>query len=282
MTTILKLHINLQDRHLAVAGLALVLSVWACVHVILFKRDTRAAIGWVGFICWVPLIGSVIYFIFGVNRLRREAILLRGGMDRFRAGTPQGECAPEELHHHLPTHAAHLNMLARVVGDVVQRPLLPGNEIDPLLNGDEAYPAMIAAIEQARQTVSLQTYIFDRDEAGLAFVHALGDAVRRGVQARVLVDATGLSATPGRALPTHCGTKGCRSPVFFPRWPPGGSRRSTCALIARSWSRMGALVLRRHEHRVGHCLRLTPRSPVQDIHFRLRGPVVTQLQEAFC
>jgi cardiolipin synthase len=281
MTTIFKLHLNLQTWHLALAGLALVLSVWACVHVILFKRDTRAAIGWVGFICWVPLIGSVIYFVFGVNRLRREAVLLRGGLDRFRADSSQGECSPEELHHHLPSQAAHLNMLARVVGDVVQRPLLPGNEIDPLLNGDEAYPAMIAAIEQAKQTVSLQTYIFDRDEAGLAFVRALGEAVRRGVQVRVLIDATGVRyswPSIGHAL-RHEGVPFAR---FLPSLAP--------------W-RVKTLNLRTHRKilvadgsvgftggmniRVGHCLRRAPRSPVQDIHFRLRGPVVTQLQEAF-
>src|SRR5208282_481997 len=164
--------------HLAVAGLALVLSVAACGHVALFKRDSRAAIGWVGFICWVPLIGSVLYFVFGINRLRREATLLRGGMHRHRADSPHAECLPEELHHHLPSHTGHLNMLARVVGDVVKRPLLPGNQIDPLLNGDEAYPAMIAAIEQAQKTLSFQTYIFDRDESGLAFARALGQAVR--------------------------------------------------------------------------------------------------------
>jgi cardiolipin synthase len=281
MTTILKLHLNLQYWHLAVAGLALVLSVWACAHVILFKKDTRAAIGWVAFICWVPLVGSVIYFVFGINRLRREAILLRGGLDRFRPDSVQGECPPEELHQHLPSQAAHLNMLARVVGDVVKRPLLHGNEIELLLNGDEAYPAMIAAIEQARQTVSLQSYIFDRDEAGLAFVRALGNAVRRGVQVRVLIDAAGVRYSWPSICPAlhHEGVPFAR---FLPSLVP--------------W-RVKTLNLRTHRKilvadggvgftggmniREGNCLQRAPRAPVQDMHFRLRGPVVTQLQEAF-
>ena len=51
---------------------------------------------------------------------------------------------------------------------------------------------MLEAIQQARRTVSLCTYIFDRDEVGLAFARALGDATRRGVEVRVLIDATGM------------------------------------------------------------------------------------------
>src|SRR5437879_8618996 len=82
-------------------------------------------------------------------------------------------------------------MLARVVGDVVGSPLVSGNKIEPLLNGDEAYPAMLDAIRQAKKTISFETYIFDRDEIGLAFAHELGEAVRRGVEVRVLIDAAG-------------------------------------------------------------------------------------------
>ena len=148
------------------AGLALLLSVVASGHAVLYKRDSRSAIAWVGFIWLVPLVGAVLYFVFGVNRLRRQAVLLRRNLERYRAHETQPDCPPEELHRHLPGHTGHLNMLARVVGGVVKRPLLPGNRIDPLLNGDEAFPAMLEAIQQARQTVSFCTYIFDRDEVG--------------------------------------------------------------------------------------------------------------------
>ena len=135
--------------------------------------------------------GGGLYFIFGVNRIRRQAILLRGDLEHYRAHETQPECSPEELHRHLPGHTGHLNMLVRVAGGVVQRPLLTGNRIEPLVGGDAAYPAMLEAIQQARQTISFCTYIFDRDEAGLAFARALGEASRRGVEVRVLIDATG-------------------------------------------------------------------------------------------
>ena len=180
--------------HLILAGLALLLSLLASAHAVLYKRDSRAALGWLGFVWLLPIAGAVLYFIFGVNRIRRHAVLLRGDLERCRAGTIEAECLPSDLHRHLPAHCGHLHSLARVVGRVVERPLLPGNLVEPLINGDQAYPAMIEAIRQARRTVALETYIFDRDEVGLAFAEALGEAVLRGVDVRVLVDAAGTFA----------------------------------------------------------------------------------------
>jgi cardiolipin synthase len=172
-------------------------------------------------------------------------------------------------------------MLARVVGGVVQRPLLPGNQIDPLLNGDEAFPAMIAAIEQARETLSLQTYIFDCDESGLAFARALGQAVRRGVQVRVLIDAAGLRYSFPSILHT-LRRQGVPHARFLPSLAPWRvttlnlrSHRKILVADGRVGFTGGMNI------RIGHCLQRAPRDPVQDIHFRLRGPVLSQLQEAF-
>jgi cardiolipin synthase len=267
--------------HMAVAGLAFFLAVIACGHAVLYKRETRSTIAWVGFIGLVPLIGAVMYFVFGVNRLRRRAVLLRGRMERYRAAMLQKECRPEELHEHLPPHTNYLNMLARVVGNVVGRPLVHGNEVEPLINGDEAFPAMLESIRSARKSISLQTYIFDRDEAGLEFAQALGDAVRRGVEVRVLIDAAGTRysfPTILRALRQQ-GVKHAR---FLPSLAPW----SVTTLNMRTHRKLlvidglvgftGGMNIR-----VGNCLKKNPAHPVQDLHFRVRGPVVAQLQEAF-
>src|SRR4051812_39971546 len=88
--------------HIGVAGLALLLSIIASGHAVLYKRDSRSAIAWVGFVWLVPLVGAVLYLIFGINRLRRQATVLRGDLERYRAQSLDTECSPEELHRHLP------------------------------------------------------------------------------------------------------------------------------------------------------------------------------------
>ena len=265
----------------AAIGLGVLLSVLATGHAVLNKRDSRAAIAWVGVIWLVPMVGAVMYFIFGVNRIRHRAALLRKNLDRYRAQAAQPECPPEELHRYLPDYGEHLSMLARVVGGVVERPLLPGNRVDPLVNGDEAYPAMLEAIRQARRTISFMTYIFDRDEVGMAVAHALGEAKRRGVEVRVLIDATGARYSWPTILHT-LRSEGVKVARFLPPFAPWHltvlnmrTHRKILVVDGRVGFTGGMNI------RVGHCLQRQPPNPVQDIHFRVKGPVVTQLQEVF-
>ena len=68
--------------HIAAIGFGLLLSVLATGHAVLTKRDSRAAVAWVGFFWLVPIAGAVMYFIFGVNRIRHKAALLRRNLER--------------------------------------------------------------------------------------------------------------------------------------------------------------------------------------------------------
>ena len=78
-----------ETWHIVFAGVVLLLSVAAAGHAVLYKRDSRSAIAWVGFIWLVPLVGALLYFVFGVNRLRRQALSLRRDLARYRAHEAQ-------------------------------------------------------------------------------------------------------------------------------------------------------------------------------------------------
>jgi cardiolipin synthase A/B len=267
--------------HYLLATFAFVLSLGASIHAVLYKRDSRAAVLWVGFIWLVPVGGAFLYFVVGINRIRRRAVLLRGDMERHRTAPAVKPALPEELEHHLPQHARHLNLLAEAMHKLVARPLVPGNRIEPLVNGDQAYPAMLEAIENARHSIALATYIFDRDEAGLAFVQALGNAVRRGVEVRVLIDATGshYSWPPIGGALRRAKIRFARFLPTFPIWQlvSVNLRNHRKILVADGETGFtGGLNLR-----AGHWLGKKPPSPVQDLHFRIQGPVVAQLQEVF-
>jgi cardiolipin synthase A/B len=271
----------LDVGRIALMVLGIALSVLAAGHAVLTKRDARSAIAWLVFILFVPLLGTLLYFVFGVNRIRHKAALLRRNLQRYRHQAPQPECTAEELRQRLPEPLGHLAQLARVVENVVDRPLLPGNRIELLVNGEETYPAMLEAIAQARRTIAFVTYIIDRDEIGVAFAQALGAAVRRGVEVRVLVDAAGIRYSRPTLLPV-LRSEGVTVARFLP-------------LLAAGWMR--TLNLRTHRKilivdgrrgftgglniRVGHCLKRQPPKPVQDIHFSVQGPVVAQMQEVF-
>jgi hypothetical protein len=146
-------------------------------------------IGWVGLIWLVPGLGALIYAGFGVNRLRRRAI----GLRRPPPGsTSTGTLRARPSQADLVAARPGLVALARLGERVGRRPLVTGNRVTPLCNGEQAYPAMLGAIEGATASVCLSSFIFAPDVIGRRFVEALAAAVRRGVAVRVLVDAAGV------------------------------------------------------------------------------------------
>jgi cardiolipin synthase len=61
------------------AAMDFVVCLVASGHVLLFKRDTRAAIGWIGLIWLSPILGATLYLLLGINRIHRRARTLRRG-----------------------------------------------------------------------------------------------------------------------------------------------------------------------------------------------------------
>lgn len=261
--------------HLA-AGFDFLAALFASIHALLNKRDTRATTIWIGVVWLVPLFGPILYLSLGVNRIRRRAVKL-GVHKSFSRPVPENLGEPEH------DGAEHLKMLARVVSRIVVQPLTAGNKIEPLVNGDAAFPAMLAAIESAKKSISLSTYIFDNDASGNQFVAALQNAMKRGVAVRALVDSAGTrySWPPITYKLRH-------AKIPFAKFLP--------ASIFTPW-RVATINLRNHRKilivdgqiaftgginiRHGNVLAEKPKSPVQDLHFRVTGPVVAQLQESF-
>jgi cardiolipin synthase A/B len=68
---------------------------------------------------------------------------------------------------------------------------LEGNHVQLLESGRDYFPALIAAIGEAREEIHMETYIFADDATGQAVIEALCRAVQRGVAVRLLVDGFG-------------------------------------------------------------------------------------------
>jgi cardiolipin synthase len=266
----------LQDVSTVVAAvLSLAVALAASGHVVLHKRDVRAALGWVGFIWLAPVIGATAYFIFGVNRIRRRAQALR--LPDVRARIPEDQRPPPPP---LPPQARHLAPLVALADGVVRRPLVAGNAVTLLPGGSIAYPAMIAAIDGAERSVTFCTYIFDRGAAGDALAEALERAHDRGVKVRVLVDAVGARY---RWPPMHrrLRTRGIPAELFLPRFTPSWlpfvnlrNHRKVLVVDGRIGFTGGMNVRDDFLEREG-------RPPFQDLHARVEGPVVAHLQDTF-
>ena len=248
-------------------AVVIVSALLAAGHAVVHKRDPRSAALWLLAICLLPAAGPVLYVFFGVNRVQRRAARLRRDLPRVRTTSDSDEQLP----------GADLVPLARLVGEVVERPLLPGNTIEPLVDGEQAYPAMLEAIEQARTSIALASYIFHGDGIGEQFVNALTRVYERGVDVRVLIDDVSYRFSWSSAAKK---LRKARVPlgIFNPPLVP---------------ARINAFNLRNHRKIlvVDGALGFTGGMNIdrrywgehayRDLHFRLRGPVVAHLMEVF-
>ncbi|MDH3653288.1 MAG: cardiolipin synthase [Myxococcales bacterium] len=262
-------------------ALDILLALAAASHVILNKSDTRAATAWVALIWLLPFLGSILYFFLGINRIQRRAKVLKSGATDYSVPLDEAPRSPADLDRELGSDRARLIELARVVTKVTERPLLVGNDLDLLVDGDEAYPAMIAAIGEAKESISLMSYIFEAEGVGAELVDALADACARGVEVRVLVDDVGVRYARPRI---HRVLKQRGVPVanFLPALLPGSithfNLRNHCKIVVVDGrvGFTGGMNIRQDS-----VLSSEPGYPTKDVHFRVHGPVVAQLQEAF-
>ncbi len=261
------------------------LTAWVVIHALLHKSDPRSALGWTAAVVFLPLVGSVVYFIFGIERadsrasrlMREAALLAKGRRDSLHGGEdsshPPGYLDEEEIKTHYP--------LARIGLNITGRALVGGNSVRPLFDGEQAYPEMLKAIAKARDHVYMATYIFNHGEYGMLFAEAMAKAAGRGVDVRLVVDGFGGTVyswrNPWKSLAQH-GVKVAR---FLPLrlFPPNFSinlRNHRKVLVCDEIGFTGGMnIADYHMASRGRGYR------VRDVHFACRGPVVAQLREAF-
>lgn len=268
----------------AIAVATVTFAATTAVHALMTKRDPRAAIGWTGLCAFAPVIGGLLYIIFGVNRIHTKTRKLKK-RGRFDCGQKRdyADLSAEFAATH-PERADAMAALIRISEKVAHRPLLPGNCVVPLYNGDSAYPLMLEAIGNAEKSVYLCTYLFDTDELGMQFVDVLAATAARGVDVRVIVDGVGERYSRGTRVGKLLGKR--QAVRFAPFLPPGLSPRG---LRVNLRLHRKILIV---DHQIGftggmniggHNLVEDPKNDhkIADLHFKITGPAVFALEDVF-
>jgi cardiolipin synthase len=261
--------------------IVILLSCFAAVHALLNKRNPSAALGWVAICLMFQPMGALLYFLFGINRVRTRARKLEGRpLFKLRFGFDVAEEEyPPALNVQTPVAQHPCNSVSdRVTG----RPIVGGNRVEILRNGEEAYPLMLEAIRNAQKSVCIATYIFGTGQLGRRFIEALADAVKRGVDVRVLLDGIGEFYAFPRA-----GTLLKRKKVKIARFIPPSLFPPNIHINLRNHRKilvtdgqtgfMGGMNIS-DAHLASN---QTNGAKVSDIHFRVQGPVVHQLEMIF-
>ncbi len=265
----------------AVAAFAL--HVLVSVHIVLHKRDSRVAIGWIALVWFSPFLGSLFYFLLGINRIERRARRVRHQGRKPKPLADATGTLPVAWIPALPHEAAHFTHFVRLSEIVTGQPLCEGNMIEPLWDGDQAYPAMLQAIEDAKQSVGLSMYIFNNDRTGNRFAEALGRAVARGVAVRVLVDDLGARYLfSWRSISGPLQRAGVPTARFLPTFWPRSIEYANLRNHRKLMIVDGRIGFTGGMNITDECwLSLQPSYAIHDMQFRIEGPVVAHMQEVF-
>jgi cardiolipin synthase len=173
-------------------------------------------------------------------------------------------------------YAAGDDTFVRTMGQLLGPPLLKGNKATILQNGDEIFPAMLEGIRSAERTITFENFLLKEGAVWNAFAQSLAERARAGVKVHFLQDALGANCVHGPEM-AMLRRAGVEVEIFRFNQLSVNYRTHRKLLtidgrvgfiggvgIADDWLGDG--------HTAGHW---------RESHYRLEGPVVAQVQQAF-
>jgi cardiolipin synthase len=177
-------------------------------------------------------------------------------------------------------YAAAAPQFARSMNVMLGPGLLAGNRAQTLLNGDEIFPSMLAAIRAARKSITLETYIYWEGKVGQEFTDALVERARAGVKVHFMYDALGSGKIDKNYLAQMRGAGVQVASYNPPRWDTlarqnNRTHRKLLVVDGRIGFTGGVGIADEWSGRA------QDEDHWRDTHYRIEGPAAAQMQAAF-
>ena len=162
-----------------------VIAIMAVIHVIMDNRQPAKTMAWALVIWFVPVVGLIFYLFFGINT-RKERYVSERSMNLLTKRSMLEFAEQQNLH--LPER--QIPLIDLFVNQNLSLPF-KDNEVDIYTDGYGFFPALLAAIHEAKSHIHVDMYIFAEDALGQLVADALIAKSREGVEVRVIHDDVG-------------------------------------------------------------------------------------------
>lgn len=159
-----------------------VVGIW----ILLQRSQPIATLSWLLSMAALPVVGLLVYYYFGPQRMKRQRIKRLRSRKRSRVRNSM-----QKLRERIPAQQERLRQVARLVGMTSDFPVSTATSMQLLVGGAATFDAIAEAVSAARHHVHLEYYIYELDQTGTALRDLLIEKARAGVQVRLLVDALG-------------------------------------------------------------------------------------------
>lgn len=252
----------------------MIADVVTVLHVVMDNRQPAKTMAWVLLICFLPVVGVVLYIFFGLNTRRERLISVRSlnqlsKRSMFSFVEQHDFSVPDE----------HRKLVDLFINQNFSLPF-KGSVDAVFTEGRPFFDDLLATIASARQHIHINVYIFEADTLGTRMADALIAKAREGVEVRLIYDDVGcwrVSDSFFEAM-KEGGIEVCPFlPVRFPTFARKINYRNHRKMIIVD-GRVGYIggmnIARRYAEGVGG-------QPWRDTMVRISGPAVFGLQRAF-
>lgn len=161
-------------------------------RVLIDTRSGTKALGYILFIILLPVIGIVFYFSFGINYRKRKLYTKKLIRDE-----PLGKLINAEMKVYSDSirNSGLISENTKPVADYIFRssgsPLTANNKVQLLFNGEEKFPELLSALQNARSHIHMEYYIYENDVTGNQIADVLIKKAQQGVEVRFMYDHFG-------------------------------------------------------------------------------------------
>ncbi len=191
------------------------LVLFVCLRVLYDTRSSTKALAYILFIIFVPIVGIVFYFSFGINYRKRNLYSKKIGVDeplRLQIQNKMNAYAEAIANSGLlPENYKTLTEFIRRSGSSM---LTANNEVKLLINGEEKFPELLLAIENARSHIHLEYYIYENDITGNDVAEMLIKKAKEGIEVRFMYDDFG-SHSLGKSFIKKLTDAGVQTAPFY-------------------------------------------------------------------
>lgn len=196
-------------------GLYFMLILVVILRVLFDTRSNSKALAYIIFIIFVPIVGILFYFSFGINYRKRKLyskklvidkplkLQIQDKMNAQVAAIHQSGVVPEKYKN-----------LTEFIGSVGSSPLTSKNNVQLLINGEEKFSALLKALAIAKSHIHLEYYIYENDITGNQIADLLLKKAKEGVEVRFMYDDFG-SHSLGRSFIKKLNDGGVQTAPFY-------------------------------------------------------------------
>ena len=210
--------------------------------------------------------------------MSRLSIVMMRGLAWVALALTASSCSTTLRHHVVAPGAGISPEFAHDLGAALGAPMTPGNHVEELINGVEIFPAMMAAIRRATNSITFENFIWRSGVLSDEFIEELSERARAGVQVLMVLDHFGTLEFRNEDE-RRLRASGVRLVKYNPLWKFWSWNHRTHRKLMVVDGRVGFIG--------GACvgdrwLGDAERKPLwRDTHYRVEGPVVAQIQGAF-